>query len=186
MRRPSQLRLAAFLAGLAAVSFALLASFVLYLLFGRQGRLGFHDFNLPGIAEGLLFVIALVSALRYLRSALRMPSPTLLSFGLVAPPPARKVAAAVPVVESAQNIQTLAENRIVVVEEQGVPVGVTGVKRERITSWEELVKIDGSVAVTDLRRVLAHEALVVVMEGESVAGVVTQEMYLGGLWGTVR
>lgn len=186
MRRPSQLRLAAFLAGLAAIAFALLVTFVLYLLLGRQGRLSFHDFNLPGIAEGLLFVIALVSALRYLRSVLRMPSPTLLSFGLVAPPPARKVAAAVPVVESAQNIQTLAENRIVVVEEQGVPIGVTGVKRERITSWEELVKIDGSVAVTDLRRVLAHEALVVVMEGDRVAGIVTQEMYLGGLWGTVR
>jgi predicted transcriptional regulator len=117
---------------------------------------------------------------------LRIPSPTLLSLGLVAPPAARKVAAKVPVVESAQNIQTLAEHRIVVVEDHGVPIGVTGLKRERITSWEELVKIDGSVAVTDLRRVLAHEPLVVVLEGGRVAGVVTQEMYLGGLWGTVR
>jgi hypothetical protein len=186
VRRPSQLSLAAFLAGLAAIAFALLASFLLYLLLGRQGRLGFHDFNLAGIAEGLLFVVAVVSALRYLRSALRIPSPTLLSFGLVAPPAARKVAAKVPVVESAQNIQTLAEHRIVVVEEQGVPIGVTGLKRERITSWEELVKIDGSVAVTDLRRVLAHEPLVIVLEGGRVTGVVTQEMYLGGLWGTVR
>ena len=186
MRKPSQLRLAAFLAAMAAVAFALLLSFALYLLLGRRGSLAFHDFNLAGLAEGLLFVIAFVSALRYLRSALRMPSPTLLSFGLVAPPNASKVAAEVPVVESAQNIQTLAENRIVVVEEQGVPIGVTGLKRERITSWEELVKVEGSVAVTDLRRVLAHEKLVVVMEGEKVAGVVTQEMYLGGLWGTVR
>jgi hypothetical protein len=186
VRRPAQLRLAALLAGLAAIAFALLAAFVLYLLLGRQGRLGFHDFNLAGIAEGLLFVVALVTALRYLRSALRMPSPTLLSFGLVAPPPARLVAAEVPVVESAQNIQTLAENRVVVVEERGVPIGVTGLKRERITSWEELVKVEGSIAVTDLRRVLAHEPLVVVMEKGRVAGVVTQEMYLGGLWGTVR
>lgn len=186
MRRPAQLRLAAVLAALAATGFALLLSFLLYLVLGRQGRLSFHDFNLPGIAEGLIFVVAFVTAMRYLRSALRMPSPTLLSFGLVAPPTARKVAAAVPVVESAQNIQTLAENRIVVVEDQGVPIGVTGLKRERITSWEELVKVDGSVAVTDLRRVLAHEPLVLVMEGGRVAGVVTQEMYLGGLWGPVR
>lgn len=186
MRRPAQLRFAAVLAGLAATFFALFFAFLLYLLLGRQGRLGFNDFNLAGIAEGVLFVIVLVSALRYLRSALRMPSPTLLSFGLVAPPTARRVAAEVPRVESAQNFQTLAENRIVVVEEQGVPIGVTGVKRERITSWEELVKVDGSVAVTDLRRLLAHEPLVVVMEGDKVAGVVTQEMYLGGLWGTVR
>jgi hypothetical protein len=186
MRRPSQLRLAAFLAAMASVAFALFAAFLLYLLLGREGRLGFHDFNPAGLAEGLVFVLALVSALRYSRSALRMPSPTLLSFGLVTPPSARRVAATVPLVESAQNIQTLAENRIVVVEEHGVPVGITGVKRERITSWEELVKVDGSVAVTDLRRVLAHEPLVVVVEGDRVAGVVTQEMYLGGLWGTVR
>lgn len=186
MRRPSQLRLAAFLAALAAAAFALLLSFVLYLLLGRRGSLAFHDFNLAGIAEGVLFVIAFTSALRYLRSALRMPSPTLLSFGLVAPPTAKQVAAEVPRVESAQNIQTLAENRIVVVEERGVPIGVTGLTRERITSWEDLVKVDGKVAVTDLRRVLAHEKLVVVLEDGKAAGVVTQEMYLGGLWGTVR
>lgn len=186
MRRPSQLRLAAFLAALAAIVFALLVSFLLYLLLGRRGSLAFHDFNLAGIAEGLLFVIAFTSALRYLRSALRMPSPTLLSFGLVAPPTASKVAAEVPRVESAGNIQTLAENRIVVVEEQGVPIGITGLTRERITSWEDLVKVDGKVAVTDLRRVLAHEKLVVVLEDGKASGVVTQEMYLGGLWGTVR
>ena len=186
MRRPGQLRLAAFLAGVAAIGFALLLSFLLYLLLGRRGSLAFHDFNLAGLAEGLLFVIAYTSALRYLRSALRMPSPTLLSFGLVAPPNASTVAAEVPRVESAKNIQTLAENRIVVVEEQGVPIGVTGLSRERITSWEELVKVDGNVAVTDLRRVLAHEKLVVVMQDGKVDGVVTQEMYLGGLWGTVR
>lgn len=186
MRRPAQLALAAFLGSLAAMAFALLAAFLLYLALGRQGRLGFGEFNPAGMAEGLLFVIALVTALRYARSALRMPSPTLLSFGLVTPPTARKVAAQIPVVESTQNIQTLAENRLVVVEEQGIPIGITGVKRERITAWEELVKVDGSVAVTDLRRVLAHEKLVVVMEGQRVAGVVTQEMYLGGLWGSVR
>lgn len=185
MRRPSQLRIAALLAGLAAVAVALLASFALYLAFGRRGRLSFHDFNFEGVAEGLLFIVVLISVLRYLRSALRLPGPTLLSFGIVAPPSARRVSAGIPTVESTQNIQTLAENRLVVVEENGIPIGLTGVNRERITPWEELPKVDGSVAVTDLRRLLANEPLVVVMEGERVAGVVTQEMYLAGLWGKV-
>ena len=42
------------------------------------------------------------------------------------------------------------------------------------------------MGVTDLRSVLAHEPLVVVVSGERVLGIITQEMYLGGLWGTVR
>jgi len=67
-----------------------------------------------------------------------------------------------------------------------VPVGVAGVRRERITSWEDLVKVDDKVAVTDLRSVLAHEPLVVVVEGDDVVGVITQEAYLAGLWGRVR
>ena len=75
---------------------------------------------------------------------------------------------------------------MVIVQEDGVPVGVSGVRRERITSWDEIVKVPGDVSVTDLRSLLAHEPLVVVMEGDAVAGVVTQEAYLAGLWGRVR
>ena len=78
------------------------------------------------------------------------------------------------------------ENRIVIVEENGVPIGVTGVRRERISSWDELAKVDGGVAVTDLRSLLAREPLVIVMRGGEVQGIITQKMYLSGLWGRVR
>lgn len=186
MRRPSQLRLAALLGAAASVAFAVLVAWGLHALFGLEGRLEFGVWNPAGLLEGLLFVLAFVTALRYTRSALRLPSPTLLSFGLVAPPTAARVAQEVPIVDSARGLHTLIENRVVIVQEGGVPVGVAGVRRERLTSWEELVKIDGSVAVTDLRRVLAHEPLVIVISDGAVQGVVTQEMYLAGLWGSLR
>lgn len=186
MRRPSHLRLAALIGASASIAAALLTAWLVHLLVGSGGRLGFGTFNAAGLLEGLAFILAFVTSLRYVRSALRLPSPTLLSFGLVAPPNAAKVAQAVPQVDAARGLHTLIENRIVIVEEEGVPVGVAGVRRERITSWEDLVKVDGGVAVTDLRRVLAHEPLVVVVDGDRVLGVVTQEMYLSGLWGSVR
>lgn len=186
MRNPNQLRIAALLGALASLAFGLLLALGIFLLFGRTGTLGFDRVDLAGLVEGVVFVIGFVTALRYARSAMRIPSPTLLSFGLVAPPPARSVAAEVPVVDAAQSFHTIAENRMVIVQEAGVPIGVTGLRRERITSWEELVKVDGGAAVTDLRRLLAHEPLVVVLDADEIRGVVTQEMYLGGLWGTVR
>ena len=186
MRRPNQLRLAALLGGSASAAFALLLSLVVYLLLGRVGRLDFDGFNFAGLLQGLVFIAAFVTALRYARSALRLPSPTLLSFGLSTPPTAAKVAASVPTVDAAGGFQTMAENRIVIVQEAGVPIGLSGVRHDRITSWDDLVKIDGGVGVTDLRSVLAHEPLVVVVSGERVLGIITQEMYLGGLWGTVR
>lgn len=186
MRRPSQLRLAALWGALASVAFAVLVAYLAHVALGGEGRLGFDETNAAGLLEGALFVVAFGSGLRYARSALRLPSPTLLSFGLVAPPAARRVVAEVPVVEAAQGLHTLAENRMVIVLEEGVPSGVTGVRRERITPWDEVVKIDGAVAVTDLRKVLARERVVAVLDGERVVGVVTQEMYLAGLWGTVR
>jgi hypothetical protein len=186
VRTPLQLRVQALAGAVAAVGFALLAAWLVYLAQGRVGRLGFGDFNLAGVVEGLVFVLAFATTLRYARSALRLPTPTLLSFGLSAPPAAAKVAGVVPVVEAANLAQTLAANRMIIVQDQGVPIGISGVRRERMLPWDELVKVDGGVAVTDLRGVLAHERVVVVMAGERVVGVVTQDMYLAGLWGTVR
>lgn len=186
MRRPSQIRVAALLGALAAVAFALLVSFLVSLLLGAGGRLGFRDFNFVGVVEGIVFVLAYSGALIYVRSALRLPSPALLSFGISVPPTAGAAATEVPVVEAAQVVQTLAENRVVIVTQDGVPVGVTGLFRDRIISWEELVKAPSEVAVTELRRLLAHEQLVVVVEGNQVKGVVTQESYLSGLWGSIR
>lgn len=186
MRRPSQLRVAALLGACAAVAFALLVALLVYWLLGGSGRLGFGSFNAAGVLEGLAFVLAYSFALVYVRSALRLPSPTLLSFGLVVPPSAGRAAAKVPIVDASQVAQTMLENRIVIVEQGGVPVGVTGLHHDRITSWEELAKAPADVAVTELRSLLAHEQLVVVVDGQEVKGVVTQEMYLAGLWGSIR
>lgn len=186
MRRPGQLRVAALLGASAAVAFALLIALIFYWLLGRAGRLGFGDFNAAGLLEGVVFVFAYSSALIYVRSALRLPSPTLLSFGVLGPPTTGRSAAKVPVVDAAQVAQTMMANRIVIVQDGGVPVGITGLHHDRITSWEELVKVEADMAVTDLRRLLAHEQLVVVVDGDQVRGIVTQEMYLAGLWGSVR
>lgn len=186
MRRPSQLRLAALLGAVASIGAALLVTFVLHLVLGGGGRLAFQSFNLAGLLEGVVFVLVFANGLRYVRSIARLPSPMLLSFGIVGPPTAAKVAQTVPIVDAARGLGELTLNRIVIVEEEGVPVGVAGVRRERIVPWDELVHVDGDVAVTDLRSVLAHEPLVVVVDGDQVKGVVTQEMYLAGLWGKTR
>lgn len=186
MRRPQQLRLAAALGAAAAVVFALILTSLLDLLFGQGGRLGYGSTTFLGVVEFVVFVALFATGLRYARSALRIPSPTLLSFGLVVPPPARDVAARVPVVGAAGGLQTIAENRVVIVEEEGVPIGVAGFRRDRMVSWEELVTVDGDIAVTDLRSTLAHEPLLVVVDGDDPLGIITQDMYLAGLWGTVR
>jgi hypothetical protein len=186
MRRPEELRRQAALAASASVAIALIVAFAVFLALGREGRLGFGGVNAHGLLEFLAFLVTLMATLSWVRTTMRLPSPVLLSFGLVAPPRARKVAARVPVVEAAGSLHTLADHRVVIVQEDGVPIGMSGVRRERITSWEEVVKVPGEVAVTDLRSVLAHEQLVVVMDGEDVVGVVTQEAYLAGLWGPVR
>jgi len=186
MRRPEQLRRHAALAASASVAFALVAAFISFVALGRVGRLGFDGFNAAGLVDGVVFLATLMLSLTWVRTALRLPSPVLLSFGLLSPPRARKVAARVPVVDAAVAMQTLADHRVVIVQEEGVPVGMSGVRRERITSWDEIVKVPGDVVVTDLRSLLAHEQLVVVVDGDDIVGVVTQEAYLAGLWGPVR
>ncbi len=186
MRRPSQLRLSALLGALSAVVFALIVSYLVSLLLPGPGRLGFGDFNATGLLEGAVFVLAYSLALIWVRSALRIPSPALLSFGISGPPAAGTVAMKVPVVDAASAVQTLMDNRVVIVHQDRVPIGVTGLHHDRITSWEELVKAPADVAVTELRGLLAHEQLVVVMDGQEVKGIVTQEMYLAGLWGSIR
>ncbi len=185
MRRPNQLRIAALLSVGVSLIFALLITFIVFFLLGREGRLGFASFNARGLLEGLTFVISYSFALLYSRNALHLPSPLLLSFGLIAPPSAARAAAEVPVVDAAASLHTLMDNRIVIVEEKGVPIGITGVRRERISSWDELAKVDAAVAVTELRSLLAREPLVVVMRDNAAIGIITQEMYLAGLWGSI-
>lgn len=185
MRGPLQLRLAAVLAVAASLAFATAAAFAVSRVMDG-GRLGFAGTDLPGAVQGAAFLVTFTLGLLYARGAMRLPSPTLLSFGVLAPPDAAAVAERVPIVDAGHGFHTLAGHRVVIVEDDGVPVGVAGVRRDTITSWADVVKVDGRVAVTDLRRILAHEPLVVVVRGDEVRGVVTQEAYLAGLWGRVR
>ena len=183
MRKPVEIRRAAAWGCVVALAFALAVGFIVFLLLGRSGRLGFGGINAAGLVEGAAFVLAYNGALIYIRNALRVPTVTLLSFGLLGPPTAGRAAEAVPVVEADEVLHTLAENRIVIVRQVGVPIGLGGLRRDRITSWEELVKVQAGVAFPELRSVLAHEQLVVVTEGGAVRGIITQEMFLTEMWG---
>ena len=182
MRRPRRLRLLSLVGALTSLAVALLGAYLVHRLLGRGGRVGFDGFNLFGVIEGGVFVVAYTTGLRYARWVLRLPGPTLLSFGLVTPPEARRVAFAIPSVDASRGLQSFVETRIVLVQDRSVPIGLTGVRRERIVPWDEVAKVDGRVAVTELRALLAHELLVVVLDRGRLSGVVTQEMYLAGLW----
>lgn len=184
MRRPEQLRSRGLIGTLTALALALLAAWLLHLALGRQGLLGFRVFNVAGLAEGVAFVIVLLSALRAARALLRLPSSTLLSFGIAVPPAAVAAAHPVPIVDADVLVQTMSEHRQVIVMDAGVPVGISGVHPDRLLGWDEVVKVDGNVALTELRPVLAHEPLVVVLDGEKVAGIVTQDAYLAVSWGS--
>jgi len=183
VRRPEQLRARALLGVLVALAVALAAAYLVHVALGRQGLLGFRVANLAGLVEGAAFVLVFVSAMRALRALLRLPSSTLLSFGLAVPPAAVVAARPVPSVDASALVQTMAEHRQVVVEEEGVPVGIAGIVPDRLLAWDEVVKVDGRVALTELRPVLASEPLVAVLDGERVAGIVTQDSYLSVSWG---
>ena len=90
-----------------------------------------------------------------------------------------------PLVDVAAALQfTLADHRVVIVQEDGVPVGMCGVRRERITSWDEIVKVPGDVAVHRPRaRCSRTSRWSWSSRRTKVVGVVTQEAYLAGLWG---
>jgi molybdopterin-guanine dinucleotide biosynthesis protein A len=183
MRRPEQLRRQAALSASAALAVALLAAYAVFLALGREGRLGFGGFNAAGLLEGLAFVVALMVALSWVRAALRLPSPVLLSFGLVAPPRARKVAARVPVVDAAG---VPAHPRRPPRRDR--PGGRRADRHERRPARAHHVVGRGRQGAGRRGRhrpasLLAHEQLVVVMDGDEAVGVVTQEAYLAGLWG---
>ncbi len=183
MRRPEQLRARALMGMLVALALGLAATYLVHVALGRQGLLGFRVANLAGLVEGVAFVLVFVTALRALRALLRLPSSTLLSFGLAVPPDAAAAARPVPSVDASTLVQTMAEHRQVVVEEDGVPVGIAGVVPDRLLAWDEVVKVDARVALTELRPVLASEPLVAVLDGGRVAGIVTQDSYLSVSWG---
>jgi hypothetical protein len=158
-------------------------AWLVHLGLGRQGVLGFGVVNAPGLLEGAVFVVTTFAAVRTVRALLRLPSSSLLSFGVAAPPSAASAATAVPTVDADALVQTMAEHRQVVVLDDGVPVGIAGVHPDRVLAWDEVVKVDAAAALTELRPVLARAPLVAVMDGDRVVGIVTQERYLAVSWG---
>jgi hypothetical protein len=142
MRRPDQLRPKPFSPPAAAVAFALFVVVPRLPRFGREGRLGFVGFNLAGLVEGIVFLAAFVTALGWVRSALRLPARRCSRSGSwPRPPPAGSPSGCRS--STPAPLQTLADHRVVIVQEGGVPIGVSGMRRERITSWDELVKVAG-------------------------------------------
>ena len=183
MRRPDQLRVRALIGALTSVGFGLLVAWFVHLGLGRQGLLGFSIANAAGLLEGAAFVVAAFAALRAVRALLRLPSSSLLSFGVAVPPSVASAAMAVPTVDAEALVQTMAEHRQVVVLDEGVPVGIAGVLPDRVVAWDEVVKVDAAAALTELRPVLARAPLVAVMDDGRVVGIVTQERYLAVSWG---
>ena len=92
MRTPTQVRTTAFIAYALAVVVALLVSFVVHALFGSQGRSGFMDLNFGGILETLAFVFTFSNALLLARVTFHLPISTLMTCGILTPPPAKNFA----------------------------------------------------------------------------------------------
>ena len=171
MRRVRDLRLAGLIAFVAALAVGLFVGLVVHLLLG--GRLGWEDFDLPGLVEGFFFLVAFVLSLFAAKRAVRVPCSTLLTAGAVAPWPARRLAEPVPAVA------TPAEGggRWAVLVEDGRPVGVLGLGSE-IVPWEEAPVVAGEVAITELAPLFWQGEAVFVADGTRVHGVITRERYL--------
>ncbi len=171
MRRVRDLRLAGLIAFVAALAVGLLVGLVVHLLLG--GHLGWEDFDLPGLVEGLAFLLAFALSLFVAKRAVRVPCSTLLTAGVVAPLSARRVAQPVPVLENP------AENpgRYAVLLEAGRPVGVIGLAPD-IIPWEAAPVVPGEVAITELAPLFWQGEAVVVADGDVVHGLVTRERYL--------
>ncbi len=171
MRTAKELRIAGLIAYIAALAVGLLLSLVVHLLLG--GRMGWEDFDLPGLVEGLAFLVAFSGGLVVAKRSIRVPCGTLLSAGLFAPPTARALAEAVPRLDSPAGF----EGRWAVIVEEGRPVGVLGLA-EQIVPWDDAPVVAGAVALTELAPLFWQNDAVVVADGDEVHGVITRERYL--------
>jgi len=172
LRRVRDLRLAGLIAFVAALAVGLLVGLVVHLLLG--GHLGWEDFNLPGLVEGLAFLLAFTLSLFAAKRAVRVPCSTLLTAGAVAPPPARRLAQPVPLLENpAENPGRYA----VLLDEGGRPVGAIGLAPD-IVPWEAAPVVSGEVAITELAPLFWQGDAVLVADGERVHGLITRERYL--------
>ena len=179
MRTPKDLRIASLIGYGISFAAALMASFVVHLVFGSQGRGGFRDLNLGGLLEILGFVLAFSYAMLLSRRVLKVPVTSLLSAGLIVPKMAASVAQPIEDLENPSHLDL--GQGIAVLRQAGRPVGVHDASRDRMTAWEDVLRVPGSTAVTELRDLLARANFVLVTDGEQVRGIITREMYLAGL-----
>jgi hypothetical protein len=182
MRTPRDLQLAAVLGFGLALGAGLLASFLVHLLLGGVGRASYSDFNIAGLLEGLGFALAFTFTLLAVRRLAKLPGPVLLSLGLAAPPAAKAIAEAVNIIERSGGLDGGISGEFAVLKQGGRPFGVFDPARDRTVAWDEVQKVSGEVAVTELRPLLVGVPFVIVADGERIYGVVSREMYLRAVW----
>jgi len=172
VRTVRELRWAGAIAYLAALAVGLLAAFLLHLLLRGQGRFGWEGFNAPGVLEGLVFLLAFTFSLWAAKRAVRVPCTTLLTAGLVAPPPSGKVARPLPEIEKVESF----EGRLAVLTEGGEPQGVLGLE-DHMVPWEQAPIVPADVAVSELSALFWKSPVVFVVEDHRVKGVITRERF---------
>lgn len=175
MRTVKELRLAGLLGYLAALVLGLLFSFLLHLLLGGTGRLGWEGFNLTGLVEGLGFLLAFTFSLWVAQRATRVPCGTLLTAGLLAPKPAHRLARPLERVEA---LEAYEGRGLALLWRDGRPVGLLGLG-EGILPLEEVPQVEAEVAASDLPPLFWRRPLVLVVREGEVLGGIPREAFLG-------
>jgi hypothetical protein len=179
LRTPQAVRISAIVAFTSSVAVGLFASYVVHWLFGSAGRAGFLDLNFGGLLELLAFTLVFSYALLQTRQLFRLPISTLLSFGIETPPVAKNFAQRLEDI-SPSNLEM--GQTIAIVREQGKVIGLFDGLHDRTLEWDSVPKASGEVAVTELRGLLSKSPFVVIADGDTVHGVITQEMFIQGFW----
>jgi hypothetical protein len=178
LRTPTQLRISSLIGYALSLLAAIIAAFVLHLLFASEGRGGFRDLNPGGLLETLLFVLSFSYSLLAARRILKLPASSLLSAGLIVPKTVAAVAVALKTHDNPAGFEF--GGGLSILRDQGRIVGVSDARGE-ITAWDRVLRVDSGVALTELRELLSDAPYIVVARGDDVRGVITQEMYLAGL-----
>lgn len=103
---------------------------------------------------------------------MRATSSALLTAGLIAPSPARKLAKPIQTLEAVESF----EGRLAVLTEDGVPVGVLGLE-DSIVPWEEAPVVSGDVAASELSPLFWRYPVVIVADGNTVYGAIRREAF---------
>lgn len=173
MRTVKELRLAGLFAYLAALVLGLLFSYLLHVLLGGSGRLGWGSFNFFGLLEGLGFLLFFTFTLYLAKKAVQVPCTTLLTAGLLWPTPARRLARPLPQVEG---LEAYEGRGVALLVQEGRPLGVLGLA-DHILSLEEVPSVEGEVAVSELYPLFLRQPLVLVVRGEEVLGGISREAF---------